>query len=73
MKAVIQQDPEDIVETPILAQAIVAMSKAMEKLLVNGLNRKAIIVLVSHDSKISQRDVIAVIDSLQNLAKVYTK
>lgn len=72
-RVVVQQDPEKIVETPVLAQAIVDIGKAAQKLAVSGLNRKAIVLLISHDSKVPQRDVIYVLDSIQYLAKTYCK
>lgn len=72
-KAVVQQDPENVIEQPVLAEAIIAMSKSMDKLLYNKLNRKAIITLVASDTKLSRRDISLVIDSLHDLAKTYTK
>lgn len=72
-RAVIQQDPENIIEQPVLAEAVIGISKAMEKLLFSGFNRKAIIILVAHHTKVSQRDVSAVIDSLHDLTKTYMK
>lgn len=73
MKRVIaHQDPENIIEVPVLAEAIMGISRAMDKLLFSKLNKKAIVILVSHDSKVPQRDVIAVMDSIQHLVKTYT-
>lgn len=68
----VEQDPERPVETKVLAQAIVDIGKAARALAASGLNQKAIIVLVSHDSKQPQYQVKLVLESLQNLAKTYT-
>jgi hypothetical protein len=72
-RVVIQQDPSQTVETPVLAQAIVDIGKAAQKLSASGLNRKAILLLISHDSKVPQRDVTYVLDSIQYLAHTYCK
>lgn len=42
-----------------------------EKLLKTGLKRKAVVVLVKHDTHLSLRDINTVIDSLQDLALKY--
>lgn len=55
-----------------LADNIKAISFAMNRLLKSGLNRKAIMVLVSHETGISQRQISAVVDSLQELQRRYT-
>ena len=47
----VEQDPEKPVETKVLAQAIVDIGKAARALADSGLNQKAIVVLVAHDSK----------------------
>jgi siroheme synthase len=72
-RVTVQQDPAKIVEPLVLAHAIVDIGKAMQRLATSGLNRKAVVLLVSHDSKVSQRDVIYVLDSLEHLAKTYCK
>jgi len=68
----VEQDPEQPVETKVLAQAIVDIGKAARALAASGLNQKAIIVLVSHDAKQPQYQVKQVLESLQHLAKTYT-
>lgn len=67
------QDVVKPVEHDVLATAIVSMSKAAQRLTDSGLNRKAIVVLVSHDSKLPARDVVAVLDSLETLTARYTR
>ena len=72
-RVTVQQDPAKLIETPVLAQAIVDIGKAAQRLSASGLNRKAITLLVSHDSKVPQRDVTYVLDSIEHLAKTYCK
>ena len=70
----IEQDAEAPIETKVLAQAIVDMSRAMKALLASGLNRKAIIILVAAHSGIQNKSTVtAVLDSLETLAQAYTK
>ena len=72
-RPVIQQDPEKVVESPVLAQAIVDLSKAAQKLSAGGLNRKAVIVLLAHSSKVAMRDCDIVLSHLEHLARTYCK
>ena len=74
-------DPERPVKKEVLSEAIVAMSAAMKKLSANGLNRKAIIVLV-HDlipapsygrHRISKGEIAQVFDALEQLKDRYTR
>ncbi len=69
----VQQDENAFVEKNILAQAIVDISKAAQALARGGLNRKAIVVLVAHRSKVSQRQCEEVLDALRDLEREYTK
>jgi len=57
----------------VLAQAILDISKAAKRLSASGLNRKAIVLLVSADSKVAQLDVRHVLESLDYLAKTYCR
>lgn len=68
----VKQDTEAPVPEGVLAQAIVDMSKAMTHLLKSGLNRRAIVVLIAHDTKVPMRTVGLVLDSIRDLAKNYT-
>lgn len=54
-----------------LVEAIVAISQAVEKLTKIGLNRKAILVLVSASSGIGKRDCEYVLNHLLLLRKTY--
>jgi hypothetical protein len=63
---------EKPVDRKVLAEAIVNISRAFLALRSTGLNRKAIVLLVSHSAKVRQMDVEAVLDSLENLRREYT-
>lgn len=64
---------DDVVESKVLAHAIVEISKAARKLSDSGLNKKAIVLLVSADARVSKSDASAVLDSLEDLAKTYCR
>lgn len=65
------QDEQKPVETSVLAQAVVDIAAAAKRLSLSGLNRKAIVLLISHDSGCSQAAVKAVLDSMANLQATY--
>jgi hypothetical protein len=64
-------------ETPItkevLATSIVAISNAIEKLYASGLNRRAVVALIADDTKLGKGTIEAVLNSLLDLRKTYTK
>jgi len=69
----IQQEEDRPIETKVLAQSIIDMSKAMKALLASGLNKKAIIILVAAHSGIQNKTTVtAVLDALETLAQAYT-
>lgn len=70
---VIKQDEQNIVEQPILAQAIVEMSRATKKALSTRLTTKAIITLIAHESKLPRRDIEIVINNLLELENTWLK
>lgn len=59
--------------TEILAEAIVRIGEAMDKLNKSGLNRNAIIVLIHDATKLPKRDIRIVLDSLSRLRGWYCK
>ena len=65
-------EPTDDVTHKNLADAVVAISKAMKRLTKSGLNRKAVVVLIADDTKLPRRDINAVLDSIDTLAEVYS-
>lgn len=71
--AKIQQDLHKPIDPPILAQAIVDISAAMQKLLKSGINRAGIVVLLQDATGMCKRDIVNVLVSLEDLGKKYTK
>ena len=59
--------------TEILAEAIVRISESMEKLLASGVNMNAILILVSHDTKIGKSTIKKVFDSMKRLKGWYCR
>jgi hypothetical protein len=64
-------DPEPDIAT--LAANIKAISASMQRLLKSGLNRKAIEVLLNHDTKVGRHSITLILNSLDDLAKKFTK
>jgi len=59
--------------TEILAKAIVNIGKASNALLKSGLNKKAIIILIQAETKLSRHNIELVLDSLPQLERWYCK
>lgn len=57
----------------LLATAIVQISDAVKRLEKTGLNRKAVIALISDDTKLGKGTINTVLTSIGSLAKSYTK
>ena len=59
--------------TPVddLPEAIRKVSRGMDRLLAQGLNRRAVIVLLCHHSKLGHGNVVKVLDSLADLERAY--
>jgi hypothetical protein len=72
VKVVVQQDEDNPVEVPILAQSIVDISRAFKALQKSGLNRKAIVVLVAHASGEYHSTTNKILDALEQLEASYT-
>lgn len=66
---VIKSDPPETTE--ILAEAIVRIGDAHQKLKASGLNEKAIILLLHDLTKVSRTDVKKVLDALPRLRGYY--
>ncbi len=73
MAVKIKKNPEKPETTEILAEAIVRISEAFDKLLQSGLNEKAIIVLLQDRTKLPQRDIASVLEHLRTLAGYYCR
>jgi hypothetical protein len=73
VKVKVEQNPEELVERPVLATAIKAISFHMGRLLNQGLNERAIVCLVADSSNVGKPDIRAVLSSLKHLAQEYCK
>jgi hypothetical protein len=59
--------------TEILADAIVRISEALDKLSASGLNRNAIVILIQARTKMAKREIEAVLDAQKRLAGWYCR
>lgn len=64
--------PGEPVEEETLAASIRKISEALTKLTRSGLRREAVVILLHHETKISQRDIRQVLDTLGDLARRFT-
>ena len=68
---VIKSDPPETTE--ILAEAITNIGDAVVRLNKSGLNRKAIVILLQAETKLSRKDIETVLDALPRLRGWYCK
>ncbi len=66
-----KSDPPE--STEILADSIVRISESLDQLSRSGLNHKAIVILIQASTKLSRRDIEAVLDAQKRLAGWYCK
>jgi len=66
-----KSDPPE--STELLADSIVRISEALTKLHASGVNRKAIVILIQAATKLSRRDIEAVLDAQKRLAGWYCR
>lgn len=69
----IKQQAEKPVSTEILAEAIARIGQAFADLQKSGLNKRAIVVLIQAETKLSQRDITTVLDALPRLRGWYCR
>lgn len=67
------KDQENPQSTEILAEAIVRIGEAADKLHQSGLNDHAIFVLIQHETKLPMRDIKLVFDSMRKLKGWYCR
>ncbi len=72
-KITVKQDDEKPVSREVLAKAIVDMSEAATRLTSSGLNRKAVIILLSESSGVNRTDIKHVLDCMESLQTTYLK
>ena len=79
---IVQPLDKPAVSTEVMAEAIVSISQGIKKLLAGPLNEKALLLLIAHAAepygkypvvKVGQRDVKAVLDSIQSLERTFLK
>lgn len=72
-KVTVKQDAEKPVEVEVLAQAIVDIATAAKRLSRSALNRKAVIILLSHATNEPQHRIKAVLDGIEELERTYLR
>lgn len=72
-KVIVKHDAEKPVEVEVLAQAIVDIAAAGKRLAASRLNRKAVIVLLAHDTGLGQGTVRTVLEGIESLQATYLK
>lgn len=72
-KVIIRQDPDNEIPSEVIATAILNISDSMERINRGALNQKALVILISAHSRISQATVRQVLDSLSVLRSVYLR
>lgn len=65
----IKDEPPIAVE--LIESAIVSIAEGMKKINATRLKRTAIVVLLNHATKVSQRDINHVLDGMADLEKLY--
>lgn len=63
---------DDLVSKGQLADCLLNISAAFQKLLASGLNRKAIVILIHDQSKVNKREIELVLNNLEQLKEDYT-
>jgi hypothetical protein len=72
-KVVVRQEAEKPVEVEVLAAAIVEIGKAAKRLAQSSLNRKAVIVLLAHQTGLGQGVIKTVLDGISDLESTYLR
>ena len=69
----VKKNAEKPESTEILAEAIIRISQAFEKLKASGLNENASVALIYDSVNVSKRDIRLVLDSLRKLKGWYCR
>ena len=67
------QNHDDVVTYEVLAKSIVAISEGFAKCTKSGLKERALVCLLHDSCGVSNRDIRAVLASLETLKQDYTK
>lgn len=70
-KVIVTQKPGAEVPTEIIASSIKNISDGVRKIQGGRLNRKALLILLSHASGCSQKDCDAVVNAMGRLENIY--
>jgi hypothetical protein len=75
VKQVIVNNNENAIPVEVLAESIVKMSAAAQKLNSSGLTRRALVILIADivPCNVRKHDIVAVLDALPKLADTYVK
>jgi hypothetical protein len=73
VKVKVLQNPDEVIEKPVLAKAIIDIAKAFNRLSASGLNERAVVCLVHEASGVGKPDVRAVLSSLRTLERDFCK
>lgn len=71
-RVAVVQDPEEVVSKEVLAKAICDLSDGVNKLLLNGLNEKAVVVLLRDSTGCSKGTIKRVLQAMAQLRTDYT-
>lgn len=71
MKVAVKQTENQPIPAEIIAASIVRIASGIEKVNQSGLNQKALILLVSHASGVTQAQVRKVLNGLSSLQEQY--
>lgn len=72
-RVAVKQNEKEPVAVEVLATSIVDISKAAKSLLSSRLKFDALVMLISHASKVPQKHVRAVLDGIYSLEETYLK
>ena len=72
-KLVVTQQDDKPVKVEVLAQAIVDLGNASKRLAASSLNRKAVVVLLAHQTGLGQGVVKTVLEGISELEATYLR
>lgn len=73
MSIKIKKNEEKPESKEILAEAIIRIGEAMEKLTKSGLNKRAIVALIHDQTKLGKGDIEVILDALTRLKGWYCR
>jgi hypothetical protein len=66
-------DIPDNIEPGKLARAIIDVSEAMKKLSADGLNERAVLILLQHETKLPLKTLKVCLSGMQRLVELYVE